>query len=910
MTNLRIIFSNPWWLLLLIPAVGLTLLTYFRMNKRYRRTRNHITSIVLHLVIMVLSISVLAGMIFAYNIPNNDNEIILLVDASYSTSDSDAEVDEFIQEVIASSDSMFKLGIVTFGYDQVYAAELTNDFNKVYTDYLTAPLPDISATNIAGALTYASTLFKNPESAKIVLISDAIETDNAAANVIKAVSAQGIMVDTVYFPGDPAENEVQLVSLADVEEKIVVGQKFNLDLTLKSTFVGAGKLTVYDNGVAGKPINVNIREGEMTVSVPYSFTLPGMHKISFELAADNDTLVENNTYLSYFYLDIYDKILVLESNEGESQQLCSLLGEELKVTIINIEDEENMPKTLDALRAYDEIILCNISNENLPEGFDKILYSYVHDVGGGLFTVCGNKPDANPNDDEWTANAYTRSDMYGSLYQQMLPVEVINYTPPVAVMIIIDTSGSMYDGSNYEDSKLKHAQDGAKACLDALTERDFVGVMTLNSNFSEEIELTPRTQREKILSAISMLSEKEENLYGGTLFSKAFERAGKALSANTEVERRHIIVVTDGYPDSNDAERYETAMKNNAAAGITMSIVGIGCDGSSADLMKEILVKYAGVTERNFHNVNDAKELGTVMREDLEVPEIKDVNYRPFTPKITTYTPVLNGIEKGDLPKLEGFYGVKTKEGATTVLMGDFTPVYTQWQYGKGYVGTFACDLNGTWSSELIASDVGKLLVNNIVTSLFPSESIRTSDIDAQITGNNYANRLSVFTTLNEGEIIEANIISPSYGDIPQKTQTFVLSANDGYSRLDFSVTTPGIHEITVNKKNADGNVLSSTTIYKVLSYSQEYNVFTDPTVALTLAENIAKYGDGAVIETPDEVFDDATKYFDREFDPRILFTIIVIVLFLLDVAARKFKWKWPHEIIKARKAEKAKKSR
>ena len=30
--------------------------------------------------------------------------------------------------------------------------------------------------------------------------------------------------------------------------------------------------------------------------------------------------------------------------------------------------------------------------------------------------------------------------MYGSIYQEMLPVEAVDYTPPVAVVYIIDAS--------------------------------------------------------------------------------------------------------------------------------------------------------------------------------------------------------------------------------------------------------------------------------------------------------------------------------------------------------------------------------------------------------------------------------------------------------------------------------------
>ena len=108
------------------------------------------------------------------------------------------------------------------------------------------------------------------------------------------------------------------------------------------------------------------------------------------------------------------------------------------------------------------------------------MYQYVHDVGGGLFTVCGNEYDDNPGDEEWIANAYTKEDMEGSKYQQLLPVEIIEYTPPVAVMIIIDVSGSMWDGSvPKEESKLNAAKQGAVACLDALSERDYVGVIAM-----------------------------------------------------------------------------------------------------------------------------------------------------------------------------------------------------------------------------------------------------------------------------------------------------------------------------------------------------------------------------------------------------------------------------------------------
>ena len=40
--------------------------------------------------------------------------------------------------------------------------------------------------------------------------------------------------------------------------------------------------------------------------------------------------------------------------------------------------------------------------------------------------------------------------------------------------------------------------------------------------------------------------------------------------------------------------------------------------------------------------------------------------------------------------------------------------------------------------------------------------------------------------------------------------------------------------------------------------------------------------------------------------DPRLAFIIAAIVLFLLDIAVRKFKFKWLHEIIRERKNKKS----
>ena len=909
MTNFSVNFTNAWWLLLLIPAIGLTLISYFTLNKRYRFTRNRITSITLHLVIMFLAIALLAGLTFQYYTPNTETEVILLVDTSFTTEDTAEESADFIKSVIDNCDSMYKLGIVKFGYDQVYALELTNNLDKAYSTYLSADDPDTTATDIASALKYAASLFTQPEGARIVLLSDALETDASALDVIKSISAKGISVDTVYFSnaendGDDTNEEVQIIDAIHSVDKVEINTPFDMNVTVQSSYEGAATITPYDNGTPGVPVTIELKEGIQTVTIPYSLAWGGMHVVSFEIECEGDTLVQNNVYYTHIYIETFTEILVIESIDDESSSLVSLFGEELNVTVVNAEDPTNMPDSVEKLRAFDEVILVNVSNDDMPVGFDKILYEYVHTFGGGLFTICGNTKDS--TEDNWTANAYTRADMYNTLYQEMLPVEIVNYTAPAGVIIVVDTSGSML-GSPYENSPLYWAMRGATACLDALTERDHVGIMTLADSYTEELVLTPRPQRDKILASIAALEESARDgsiQSGGTLFSPALERAGKALAARSDIEKKHIILVTDGMPAESDTEYYRFWAQENAKQGITMSIVGINATDSAGESMKDLLINYAGCKEKNFHNVANGRyeSLPTTMRNDLEVPEIKSVNYEKFQPQITTQNAVTNGINAIDMPTLDGYYGVKLKPNAVEVLSGAYTPLYAQWNFGKGRVGTFACDLNGTWSADFISSEIGEKIINNIIFALFPTESVRAEDIEAEISGDNYTTNLSIFTDLLDDEYIKVTVISPT-----GEEQIIVADKASGYSRLSFAIKESGLNEILIQKMNASDQEVSSTTLYKTFSYSKEYDGFADTEAAEALLATLAERGNGFVLTDPLEVFENTIEYLHVIIDPRVVLATLIIVLLLLDIAARKFKWKWPHEIARDKKLKKEK---
>ena len=883
-------------MLLLIPALFFTLFPYFRIEKKYRRTRNRIVSVVLRCIVMSLAIFMLSGLTFKYETPNKENELILLVDSSYSNRESSEQKQVFIQSVIDKCGEEYKVGIVKFGYDQVYAGRLSNDANAVYQEYLQSPDPNTTATNVAAALEYSRGLLTKPKTSKIVLISDGIETDGEALDKINEIASDGIKIDTVYYPNE-THMEVQIVNVELPKKAIEANVPFTMKVNIKSNVYGEGQkmsLALIDNGDEIGSNEIALLNEEQTVEISYEIEETGLHQLCFKIENDQDTLTENNVYYTYVYLEVFDNILIVEKDEGESSALEQMLKDNgYTVTSYSIQNDSALiPTDVNKLCDYEQVILVNIANKDMPAGFDEILYDYVHELGGALFTVGGN------NDTDIQGNlvphAYNRDDMINSLYQDMLPVQVVNYTPPVAVMILIDSSGSMGSG---EDSNLGKAKDGAFACLEALTSNDFCGVATFQHQYDEKLTVTPVSRRKEIENAIEEISDISQ---GGTVYSTALEGAGAALSA-VDVERRHIILVSDGQPND---EEYVDFIKENALAGITMSVVFTG--GGADDLAAmQVAAELGG---GKCYNVPNVDKLAETMFQDLVQEAIEEIAYgEEFSLTIGDYSRAIAGIKQEEIPKLTGYYGTRLKKGALAPLKGKYVPIYAEWDYGNGSVGSFMCDLNGTWSGQFMDSPVGEKLVCNIVNSLFPSKALEKRDIQLTFEEDNYTTYMNVYSDLGETDVVEVKITPISEDAIGYYTDKEIpVQSSNRYTRFSYEIIHSGVYQISVQKKDENGVVLAEKNFYQTFSYSKEYDAFPDAeTTGEVYLSKLAEDGRGVQVENVLDVFASFSKTLHREYDPRVLFAILAMVLLLLDIAARKFKFKWPHEIIRDRRAKK-----
>ena len=907
MTNFKIVYNHPWLLLLVIPMVLLAFIPHFLTEKKYRRTRNRIISLVAFLVASIFAINLLAGISFAYENPNENNELIILVDVSESGETERGQKDELVESIVSISNGDYNVGIVKFGYGQVYAAELSANTNKVISDYYASDDPDTTASDIASALEYASSLLSYPKSAKMILLSDGIETDGEALSVIRAIASRGVKVDTVYFPTKDVP-EVQILSVDIPEQYLMIDEPFNVELNIKTNIPIQGELLIdlefTDNGKIVGETQLTITEKEMTVPIELTLDERGFHELAFKISQSDDTSDKNNTYHTYVSIQQFNKILLIEKYSGESAAMQEIFADNYDVTTISVENSQSeIPRSIEELAEYEQVILVNIAYSDMPGGFEELLHRYVYNLGGGLFTVGGINDGTVTNP---IPHAYNREDLEKSTYyKQMLPVSAIDFTPPTAVMIVVDSSGSMTTDAIEGKTKYDLALDGATACLDTLGDRDYCGIVSFQSTANEKMQLIPVAQKEKI---VEIIADMRVNMDAGdTIFSGAIIRAGEALAVLDNVEKKHIVMITDGMP-SDKLDVYGEYIKDNLEKGITMSIITVG---SASDNYQNSMKEAAAMGGGQHYHVTDPKTIPSKMQTVLSLEAIPEIAYgEDFNLTIKDKTTVVTGIDDALLPTLSGYYGTVKKADAVVPLMGKYVPIYAQWKYGNGNVGSFMCDLNGTWSAEFINDIVGQSIILNIVDNIFPNHDVRADGINFVIKTDNYTTQLNVHG-VPENHRIEVDVIPISNSLVDLMETGIAVTEAEGNRRFVFTLRDAGLYEILVKRYDDQEALLSEIVLYKSFSYSEEYNYFPEKEpIGEKLLSEIAKTGNGIVVDDIADVFNTFDKTVKREYDPRIVMLIIIILAVLTDVAVRKFKFKWIHEIIKERKFKKAEEAR
>ena len=121
MSNIKIVFENPWMLLVAIPALTFLVVPFILLPKRARVTVKKITSLVLHLTVTALLVLILSGITIVKT--TDEQAVLLLVDFSDSTKTVQAEIQAHAEELLRLIDKKTPTGVVVFGDEQLYSVK-------------------------------------------------------------------------------------------------------------------------------------------------------------------------------------------------------------------------------------------------------------------------------------------------------------------------------------------------------------------------------------------------------------------------------------------------------------------------------------------------------------------------------------------------------------------------------------------------------------------------------------------------------------------------------------------------------------------------------------------------------------------------------------------------------------------
>ena len=769
MSNIELRFERPWLFLLLIPALLLILLPYFRMPKRRRKTAKRIVPVVLHCVMAALMILLLTG--FSAHRSTDNQAIILLVDHSDSTRDVRLELDGRAAELQKQLRKNASVKTVVFGGD--CAEGLKADLQ----------IPD--ATDLSAALEYAAAMLPDDRVGRIILLSDGKQTDGDAAATAQYLHSQGVRIDTLWSDSSITGREAQVAAFTGPATAFV-GDTFTLNAVIESNSKSTMVVTVHDGQeeVYNRQFTVDDSGTVLAVEVPAKTV--GLHSYRIVMKADQDTKTENNTAVTVVEILEKPHVLLLCGENTQTKDLENALADQADITVCPV---SKPPKKLTELCDYDGVIMMNVHADDLPKNYGKLLQRYVADYGRSLIAVGG-----------------TQTFMYGGMrntaFEELMPVEFslsrTSEDDAVALMLVMDCSLSMSQQSAY----MSVAKQGAIKVVESMTENDFVGIISFNQDAQVEAPLGKNTREHK-----DTLNRIISSLYTskGTYYTDALRLAHQELLAS-DAEIRHILFVSDGGPADTE---YTSLFPEINADGITVSTIALGHEST-------ILSDMADTCGGTYYHVQEATELPNIMLSLTKHVTVNSLMLGNYTPKAVSDI----GLP-AQLPAVTGYLGTTLKRGANAyITVEDGNPLLASHTVGAGTVTVFTSDLTQNWCSEWLREPA---VVAKLFAPFLPKEH-RDSSLTVEVRAGVRDLVLTAKTADQEGYVLYVE--GPDYSAQLQ-------AVSPGVYRGTVPVKGVGSYGLTVTQTDTKGAVIDSWSATVPVAVNVEYDAFADNGQAL-----------------------------------------------------------------------------
>lgn len=842
MISLKLI--KPYFLVL-IPLIALLIFySYKRMNFSTKRKKNII--LVLRTIIFLFLILALCGTNVYWKVDTTTT--IFLVDASDSVLENRKDFEGFIKEAIRNKGAKDRIGVISFGENSQIESFISKDssFDKIESKV------NGNYTNLENVLASALSLMPNNSRKRIVLLTDGEENKGATSKIVPSLLDQGI--DFKVYKVEKNIGEEVAVDSINLPKKLILGEEFGVTVNISSTVATSAKLTLFNGKQPVGQQKVELQKGVNKFVFKDKALSGGFKGYRVIIEPEKDKEIRNNEASTFTNIMAKPKILVIEDTKGEAEELVKILkASEQDYTLVNA---ISAPRTLQEMSAYKSIITCNVSAENLNEGFLNSLESYVKDFGGGFLATGG--------DNSFALGGYTKTPL-----EKVLPVYMDmrgkKEIPKMSLMLIIDKSGSMTEGIA-GISKVDMAKEAAIRSLGSLrTGKDEIGVLTFDGAYSWVVNRQLIKDQKAIESDIATI-----RAGGGTSILPALAEGYKSLK-ESDAKIKHIILLTDGQAER---EGYDPIIEDCKKNNITVSTVAVGQD-SDRGLLENIAKNSGG----RFYVTDEYTNIPRIFAKETFMAARMYLNNREFTPVIATNHSILQNVAEGGLPTLLGYIGASPKETSRVILNSDEEdPILTVWQYGLGKTLAWNSDISGKWSANYISWGKSIRLWQNMIN--YTLENYNSENLSIEVEEEGGKANITIVDNKNAEEMkTKATIITPSNENV--EIELYPIAPGKYSASLDLKES--GVYMIN-GKQFKNGEVTSAVNTGYAMQYSPEYKIGSGKNVI----ENLIKETEGKIIIQAKEVFQGEIKDKKGQLDLTPYLLAISLLLFLLDVAIRR----------------------
>lgn len=744
------------------------------------------SSLTLRTIMLLCLILALAGIQFIRPVENLTTVFVL--DGSDSVAPAQRErALAFVNEALAALPPGDQAGVVVFGANAL-VERAPSDLPAL--NRLTS-VPIATRTNIQDAIQLGLALFPADTRKRLVLLSDGGENSGVARDAARLAAVRGVPLDVVDLPVERGLDALieSLVAPGTARE----GQQIGLTASIRSTFVTDGVVRVFVDGVpvGEQPVSLQPGMNELALQVPAGTA--GFRRIEVQLDAQGDSEPQNNRAATFTEVQGPPRVLLIATNPDRAANLReALLAAEVRP---DVRAPDQVPATLDGLAEYAAIILVDTPANALPRALMEVLPAFVRERGGGFAMIGG--------EDSFGAGGYRRTPLADVLPVALDPLDTTRQ-PDVALVMVVDRSGSMEAVDTSGRTKLDLAKEAVYQASLGLSERDQVGLVVFDDAAEWALPLRtlpPAVDIERALSSF--------NTGGGTNIRAGVQQAADAL-LSTDAAIKHVILLTDGIADSN----YADLIADLRAAGVTISTVAIGGDANPN--LEQVAQDGGG----RFYRVLQLSDIPRIFLQETVLVVGRDIVEEPLQPQVALPAPVVRDLSA--LPPLYGYNGVEIKPAARAILVTpDGKPILAQWQYGLGSAVAWTSDLQGRWARDWVGWNEFVRFVGGLADLLQPPRESGLLSLRATTDGARSV--VELLAANEQGEplndlTLAGRLVDPQNSGNPLR----FTQVGPGRYRAIAPTSAPGVYLVQV-AASAAGQTLGAATTGLVVSFSLEY---------------------------------------------------------------------------------------